>query len=42
MASNKLQDALPRKNIEPERKFTVFLPDFSRHSNHAVGEVTIY
>ena len=42
MASNKLRDALSRKNIEPERIFTVFLPDVSCHSIHAVGEVTIY
>ena len=42
MASNKLQEALSQKNTEPERMFTVFLPDISCHSNHAMGEVTIY
>ena len=42
MVSNKLREALSQKNIEPERIFTVFLPDISCHSNHAVDEVTIY
>ena len=42
MASNKLQEALPQKNTEPERIFTVFLPDISCHSNHIMREVTIY
>ena len=42
MASNKFREALSQKNIEPERIFTVFVPDVSCHSNHEVGEVTIY
>ena len=42
MVSNKLREALSQKNIEPERIFTVFLPDISCYSNHAVDEVTIY
>ena len=42
MASNNLREALSQKNTEPERIFTVYFPDVSCHSNHAVGEETIY
>ena len=42
MASNKLLKKLSQEKVEHERIFRVFSPKVFYHSNHAVGEVTLW
>ena len=40
--SNKVRDAMTKKQIKGKKEFMVFIPDVKTHTDHMVGEVKFY
>ena len=40
--SNKVRDAMAKKQIKGKKEFTVFIPDVKTHTDHMVGEIKFY